>query len=70
MQVKLFREWNPKWPEDFKLMLKEKVTEIDPPYGDRVKEEILNTLAPENGNGVVSNGDSPIVVNEAIAPQN
>lgn len=72
LQVKLFREWNPKWPDDFKLKLKEKVTELDPPYGERVKEEILNAFSPENGNGIATNGDSPspVIPNEPIAPQN
>lgn len=71
--MKLFREWNTKWPEDYKLKLKEKVTEIDAAYGDRLKEEILHAFAPQNGNGVAgTNGDSssPVAGEEPIATAN
>lgn len=34
--MKLFREWSAKWPEDFKIELKEKVLEIDPTFEERL----------------------------------
>lgn len=48
-QVKLFKEWSAKWPEDNKIKLKEKICEIDTAFGEKLNQEILNGFS--NGNG-------------------
>lgn len=63
IQVKLFREWSPKWPEEHKLLIKEKLSEIEPAFGEKLKDEILNGFT--NGNGV-SPESSPT---DPLAPQ-
>ncbi|XP_011181865.2 uncharacterized protein LOC105211888 [Zeugodacus cucurbitae] len=54
-RIKLFREWNKKWPSDLKLKLQEKVTEIDSKVGEKITKEITPT-AVEQVN--VCNGDA------------
>lgn len=55
-QVKLFKEWSAKWPEDNKIKLKEKICEIDVSFGEKLNQEILNGYS--NGNGT-SGSSSP-----------
>lgn len=66
-QVKLFREWNTKWPEEHKLSLKEQVTEIDAPFGEKLKEEILNGFSGENGTSTPVESQPPVIIqSEAV----
>uniref|UniRef100_W8CDF3 Uncharacterized protein n=1 Tax=Ceratitis capitata TaxID=7213 RepID=W8CDF3_CERCA len=39
-RIKLFREWNKKWPSDLKHKLREKVSEIDSKVGEKITNEI------------------------------
>ncbi|XP_037929393.1 uncharacterized protein LOC119678370 [Teleopsis dalmanni] len=39
-RIKLFREWNVKWPLEFKSKLKEKIIEIDPKTGENIISEM------------------------------
>lgn len=55
-QVKLFKEWSSKWPEDYKIKLKEKIGEIDGNFAEKLNKEILNGYS--NGNGSVGSGTS------------
>lgn len=48
-QVKLFREWSAKWPEDLKIKLKEKILELDGEFGEKLSAEIAETNALVNG---------------------
>lgn len=48
-QVKLFKEWSAKWPEENKIKLKEKICEIDAAFSEKLNQEILNGYS--NGNG-------------------
>lgn len=58
-QVKLFREWSAKWPEDFKIELKEKVLEIDPTFEERLCAQL---------NGVCNGGiNDDNVESDAVA---
>ncbi|XP_039947659.1 uncharacterized protein LOC120766309 [Bactrocera tryoni] len=54
-RIKLFREWNKKWPAELKLKLQEKVTEIDSKVGEKITNEITPN-ANEHVNGC--NGDT------------
>lgn len=67
-RVKLFKEWCAKWPEDYKIKLKEKICEIDAAFGEKLNQEILNGYS--NGNGTSSPTDQAIPIaelqNEAI----
>ncbi|KAH8407216.1 hypothetical protein KR222_010552 [Zaprionus bogoriensis] len=48
-RIKLFREWNPKWPSDFKCKLQEKINEIDPKVGEKIINELKQPHAMHNG---------------------
>lgn len=68
-QVKLFREWSAKWPEDHKIKLKEKICEIDAAFTEKLNREILNGYS--NGDDIEneSSADQPTAIaiqNEAI----
>lgn len=67
-QVKLFREWSSKWPEEHKLKLKEKVCELDTVFGEKLNTEILNGYS--NGNGLDSGSSSPVEQPPIAAIQN
>lgn len=54
--MKLFKEWSGKWPEDYKIKLKEKIGEIDGNFAEKLNQEILNGYS--NGNGSVGSGTS------------
>ncbi|KAH8383063.1 hypothetical protein KR009_006623 [Drosophila setifemur] len=55
-RIKLFREWSPKWPIEFKCQLQEKISEIDAKVG----EKIINELRGPHG---VHNGDVAVHLN-------
>ncbi|KAH8292221.1 hypothetical protein KR054_007123 [Drosophila jambulina] len=55
-RIKLFREWSPKWPIEFKCKLQEKISEIDAKVG----EKIINELRGPHG---VHNGDVAVHLN-------
>ncbi|XP_002013735.2 myosin-1 [Drosophila persimilis] len=57
-RIKLFREWSPKWPIEFKCQLQEKINEID----SKVGEKIINELKGHHGG--VHNGDVAVHLNE------
>lgn len=54
-RIKLFKEWTPKWPEDMKNRLKEKIIEMD----SKVAEKIILELKSASGLEVTTNGGSP-----------
>ena len=49
-QIKLFKEWSPKWPANLKEKLSEKIMEIDPEFGEKLKKELI-TISPIVVNG-------------------
>ncbi|XP_014092497.2 uncharacterized protein [Bactrocera oleae] len=57
-RIKLFREWNKKWPTELKLKLQEKVTEIDSKVGEKITKEIMPNAEEQvngcNGNAVAT----------------
>lgn len=67
-QVKLFREWSAKWPEDHKMKLKEKVCEIDATFGEKLNKEILNGYSNGDDVAAAEPADQPAIAiqNEAI----
>ncbi|XP_073814919.1 uncharacterized protein [Musca autumnalis] len=52
-RVKLFSQWNRRWPIEFKEKLQQKISEIDNSVGERIKEEITKR---HNGCGSLTNG--------------
>ncbi|KAH8312276.1 hypothetical protein KR044_010055 [Drosophila immigrans] len=48
-RIKLFRQWNPKWPSDFKSQLQEKINEIDPKVGEKIINELKTPHSMHNG---------------------
>ncbi|XP_075147889.1 uncharacterized protein LOC142221907 [Haematobia irritans] len=52
-RVKLFTQWNRRWPLDFKDKLQQKITEIDNNIGQRIQEAVI---AKHNGCGSLTNG--------------
>lgn len=54
-RIKLFKEWTPKWPEEMKIRLKEKIIEMD----SKVAEKIILELKSASGVEVTTNGNSP-----------
>ncbi|XP_034485592.1 uncharacterized protein LOC117790292 [Drosophila innubila] len=48
-RIKLFREWNPKWPADFKSKLQEQINEIDPKVGEKIINELKTPHSMHNG---------------------
>lgn len=52
-QVKLFSQWNRRWPLEFKEKLQQKITEIDDKVGERIKESLNRR---HNGCGSLTNG--------------
>ncbi|XP_055851732.1 uncharacterized protein LOC129916001 [Episyrphus balteatus] len=53
-RIKLFKEWSPKWPEEMKNRLKEKIIEMD----SKVAEKIICELKSASGVEVTTNGIS------------
>lgn len=52
-RVKLFCQWNRRWPTEFKEKLQQKISEIDNKVGERIKEEVTKK---HNGCGSLTNG--------------
>ncbi|KAL7730414.1 hypothetical protein ACLKA6_016643 [Drosophila palustris] len=52
-RIKLFREWNPKWPTDFKSKLQEKINEIDPKVGEKIINELKTPHSMHNGDASI-----------------
>lgn len=74
-RIKLFRQWNPKWPTDFKSQLQKKISEIDPKVGEKIINELKTTThSMHNGdvsvhlnlNGTSSNNDSELEQPETL----
>lgn len=61
-QMKLYREWYPKWSDAVKASLKEKICEIDAAFAEKLQEELK---ALENGNGHAETGEVVEDVEEA-----
>ncbi|XP_017953553.1 uncharacterized protein LOC108649064 [Drosophila navojoa] len=63
-RIKLFRQWSPKWPIEFKSKLQEKITELDPKVGEKIINELKTPHSMHNGdvsvnlnvNGTSGNG--------------
>ncbi|EDW15514.1 uncharacterized protein LOC6573994 [Drosophila mojavensis] len=63
-RIKLFRQWSPKWPIEFKSKLQEKITELDPKVGEKIINELKTSHSMHNGdvsvnlnvNGTSGNG--------------
>ncbi|XP_055907273.1 uncharacterized protein C14orf119 [Eupeodes corollae] len=53
-RIKLFKEWSPKWPEEMKNRLKEKIIEMD----SKVAEKIIQELKSASGIEVTTNGNT------------
>ncbi|XP_017057617.1 uncharacterized protein LOC108098925 [Drosophila ficusphila] len=52
-RIKLFREWSPKWPIEFKCKLQEKISEIDAKVGEKIINELRGPHSVHNGNVAV-----------------
>lgn len=70
-QVKLFKEWTPKWPDHLRSKLVDKLNEIDSEFGLKLNQELEEalkveeeTLAVQNGIDVVHNGVAMLAVTE------
>ncbi|XP_054732051.1 uncharacterized protein LOC129240328 [Anastrepha obliqua] len=65
-RIKLFREWNKKWPLELKHKLQEKIVEIDSKVGEKITNEIKShggepLIIETNGcNGVAVDTEVPI----------
>ncbi|XP_017004988.2 uncharacterized protein [Drosophila takahashii] len=52
-RIKLFREWSPKWPIEFKCQLQEKISEIDAKVGEKIINELRGPHSAHNGDVAV-----------------
>ncbi|XP_043654525.1 uncharacterized protein LOC122620910 [Drosophila teissieri] len=52
-RIKLFREWSPKWPIEFKCKLQEKISEIDAKVGEKIINELRGPHSAHNGDVAV-----------------
>nr|AAS93708.1 RH33661p [Drosophila melanogaster] len=52
-RIKLFREWSPKWPIEFKCKLQEKISEIDAKVGEKIINELRGPHSVHNGDVAV-----------------
>jgi len=64
-RIKLFREWSPKWPIEFRHKLKEKIIEMDSNVGEKIINEIKihngeSNHLNENGNANGTTGDEEV----------
>ncbi|ALC45464.1 CG12948 [Drosophila busckii] len=48
-RIKLFRQWSPKWPIEFKAKLQEKINELDPKVGEKIINELKGPHSLHNG---------------------
>jgi len=75
-QIKLFREWSPKWPIEFKCMLQEKISEIDAKVGEKIINELRGPHSVHNGdvavhlnaNGTSEEGGDPELEQPSAVP--
>jgi hypothetical protein len=68
-QVKLFTQWTPKWPDQLRSRLVDKLNEIDSEFGLRLNQALEEALKEEesavtNGIDVVHNGVAMLAVTE------
>lgn len=56
LQVKLFKEWTPKWPDQLRSRLIDKLNEIDSEFGLKLNQELEEALKVEEDSMVVQNG--------------
>ncbi|XP_064550502.1 uncharacterized protein LOC135436737 [Drosophila montana] len=67
-RIKLFRQWSPKWPIEFKSQLQEKINEMDPKVGEKILNELKTPHSMHNGdvsvllnvNGTSGNGHTEL----------
>lgn len=72
LQVKLFKEWTPKWPDQLRSRLIDKLNEIDSEFGLKLNQELEEALKVEdeapvvvqNGIDVIHNGVAMLAVTE------
>ncbi|XP_068155250.1 uncharacterized protein [Drosophila tropicalis] len=70
-RIKLFREWSPKWPIEFKCKLQEKINEIDANVGEKIINELKGPTG-HNGDVAVhlhvngSSGDNELEVEQEM----
>jgi len=53
-RIKLFKEWVPQWNQENKDDFMSKITQIDPDFGSKLKNEMINGVPHTNG---LSNGE-------------
>lgn len=53
-QIKLFKQWNRKWPVEFKVKLQQKITEIDSKVGEKVIIALKSKVDGNLTNGYAS----------------
>jgi hypothetical protein len=55
--MKLFKEWSPKWPDNIKTKLVEKINEMDEEFGEKLQQELSSVLSVVANGSTSSNGD-------------
>lgn len=55
-QVKLFKDWTPKWPNQLRSRLIDKLNEIDSEFGLKLNQELEEALKVDEETTVVENG--------------
>lgn len=68
-QVKLFTQWTPKWPDQLRSRLVDKLNEIDSEFGLKLNQELEEALKEDeatvtNGIDAVHNGVAMLAVTE------
>lgn len=70
MQVKLFKEWSSRWPDQLRSKLIDKLNELDSDFGQKVNESLEahleqeainaaeNNVPTTNGDAIVVNGEN------------
>lgn len=71
MQVKLFKEWSSRWPDQLRSKLVDKLNELDSDFGQKVNESLEahlenaeetnnaeNIVPTTNGDAIVVNGEN------------
>lgn len=56
LQVKLFKEWTPKWPDQLRARIIDKLNEIDSEFGLKLNQELEEALKVEDDMPVMQNG--------------
>lgn len=57
--MKLFKEWTPKWQNQLRSRLIDKLNEIDSEFGLKLNQELEEALKVEEETVVVQNGIEP-----------